>query len=150
MGYLIKQATSDLVKIETVIKVADMQQLSTLNTNDGYQIATIKPGYIFCPVTIMLQVNGTTDYSTFTHLWVWQGGGSPKIATYGRTVLNTLSPGIVSNFIVNIDHGTTATNQFGARTLNNRDLFLKMNIDDTTGDGDGFLTIYGYYIPDFI
>lgn len=149
MGFLVKKATSDLVKIETLIKAADMQQLSTLNTNDGYQINTIKSGFIFCPVTVLIQVNGTTGYSSFSHLWIWQGGGSPKIATYGRTVLNTLIPGMVSNFIVNVDHGTTATNQFGARTNGTRDLYLKMNIDDTSGDGDGFLTIYGYYLPMF-
>jgi hypothetical protein len=151
MGYLIKEAANiDLVKIETNIKAADMQQLSTLNTNDGYQIATIKPGYIFCPVTIMLQVNGTIAYSSFAHIWLWQGGGSPKIATYGKTGVNTLQPGAVANFIVNIDHGTTAQNQFGVKTEGTRDIFLKMNIDDTSGDGNGFLTIYGYYIPDFI
>jgi hypothetical protein len=150
MGFLVKKATSDLVKIETLIKAVDMQQLSTLNANDGYQINTIKSGFIFCPVTVIIQVKGTTGYSSFSHLWIWQGGGSPKIATYGRTGLNTLAPNQQSSFIVNIDHGTTATNQFGAKTNGARDLYLKMNIDDTTGDGDGFLTIYGYYLPEFL
>jgi hypothetical protein len=151
MGYLIKEAAnSDLVKIETLIKAADMQQLATLDTNNGYLINTIKTGFVFCPVTVILQVNGTIAYSSFSHIWLWQGTGAPKIATYGKTGVNTLQPGAAANFIVNVDHGTTATNQFGVRTVGTRDIYLKMNIDDTSGDGNGLLTMYGYYVPDFI
>lgn len=151
MGYLIKpNGGGDLVKIETYIKSSDMQQLATLDLNNGYQLTTSKPDYIFCPVSAMLQVNGKFAFSSFSHIWLWQGGGSPKIATYGRTSLNTLEPGVVANFIVDIDHGTTATNQFGVKTTGTRDLYLKMNTDDSSGDGDGLLTIYGYYIKDFL
>ena len=148
MGYLIKPAeTSDLVKFETLVKAVDMQQLATA----PYLLtATQKAGFVFVPVSAFIQVNGTTAYSTFSHLWINQIGVIPKAATYGRILSNDISPNYVSSFIVNIDHGTTPTNKFGVRIASNRDFELQMDIDDSSGDGDGFVTIYGYYLPEFI
>jgi hypothetical protein len=149
MGYLIEPAAAaELVKFETLIKAADMQQLFTA----PYDLTpTQKAGFIFSPVSAYIQVNGTTQYSNFLHLWITQGGvGTEVSATFGRTGNNILSPGTLSSFIVNIDHGTTPTNKFGVRQVVNRDYVLEMDQDDATGDGDGFVTIYGYYIPVFI
>jgi len=147
MGYLIKKAKSDLIKVETIIKAADMQQLATA----PYTLTTTqKAGFTFVPVTIFIQVNGTTSYNAFTHCWIWQGGGTGKTASFGKTLNNFFGVGTTSSFIVNVDHGTTATNQFGIRTVSNRDFILEMNIDDASGDGNGLLTMYGYYVPDFI
>lgn len=149
MGYLIKPTGGgDLVKFETTIKAADMQQLFTA----PYDLTpTQKAGFIFSPVSAFIQVNGTTSYNSFLHLWITQGGvGTEVSATFGRTANNILSPGTLSTFIVNIDHGTTPTNKFGVRQVVNRDYILEMDVDDTSGDGDGFVTIYGYYIPVFI
>ena len=148
MGYLIEPAAAaELVKFETYIKAVDMQQLATA----PYTLTpTIKAGFIFSPVSAYIQVNGTTDYNSFLHLWIAQQTGSSKTATYGFTGTNNLSPGALATFIVNIDHGTTPTNKFGVRQVVNRDYVLEMDQDDTSGDGDGFVTIYGYYIPVFI
>lgn len=149
MGYLIEPAApAELVKFTTLIKAIDMQQLNTA----PYDLTpTQKPGFIFSPVSAYIQVNGTTAYNTFLHLWITQQAGQLKTATFGRNGGNlVLSPGDLETFIVNIDHGTTATNKFGARQVNNRDYILQMDIDDTSGDGDGLVTIYGYYLPIFI
>lgn len=149
MGYIIKESsTGDLVKFETIIRAADMQQLATA----PYDLTpTQKAGFIFSPVSAYIQVNGTTQYSNFLHLWITQqGAGTEVSATFGRTANNILIPGALSSFIVNIDHGTTPTNKFGVRQVVNRDYVLEMNIDDSSGDGDGKVTIYGYYLPEFI
>lgn len=149
MGYLIEQGTpSELVKFETLIKASDMQQLNTA----PYDLTpTQKPGFIFSPVSAYIQVNGTTQYSNFLYLWITQAGvGTEVSATFSRTGNNILSPGTLSSFIVNIDHGTTPTNKFGVRQVVNRDYVLEMDQDDTSGDGDGLVTIYGYYLPIFI
>jgi hypothetical protein len=148
MGYLIEPAAAAaLVKFETLIKVADMQQLFTA----PYDLTpTQKAGFIFVPVSAFIQVNGTTPYNSFNHLWIGQGSGAAENSTFGKTATNTLSPGTASSFIVNIEHGATPTNKFGNRVAGNRDFILSMDLDDTSGDGDGFVTIYGYYLPIFI
>jgi len=148
MGYIIKEAaTSDLVKFETLIKAADMQQLGSA----AYPLTpTQKSGFVFVPVSAFIQVNGTTPYNTFLHLWLSQGGGTQVNSTFGRFGANQLTPGAAASFIVNIEHGVTATNRFGNRVSNNRDFELSMDIDDSSGNGDGFVTIYGYYLPNFI
>ena len=148
MGYLIKPAASgELVKFETLIKAVDMQQLATSPYN---LTPTQKAGFCFVPVSAFIQVNGTTAYNTFLHLWLKQGGGAQVNSTFGRFGANQLSPGgFASSFIVNIEHGVTATNRFGNRVSHNRDFILEMDADDTSGDGDGFVTIYGYYLPIF-
>jgi hypothetical protein len=146
MGYLIKPAGGDLVKIEATIPSARMATLATLPQT----ITTQKAGFTFMPVSAFIQVNGTTSYNTFLHLWLWQGGGALKTATFGRVGANELEPGKASAFIVNIDHGTTPTNKFGVTIQGDRDFVLEMNADDSSGDGDGKVTIYGYYLPDFI
>jgi hypothetical protein len=148
MGYLIKEGGGgDLVKFETIIRAADMQQLAST----PYALTpTQKAGFVFVPVSAFIQVNGTTAYNTFSHLWINQIGVIPKAATYGRISSNDLFPNFVSSFIVNIDHGTTPTNKFGVRIASNRDFELQMNIDDASGNGDGKVTLYGYYLPDFI
>jgi hypothetical protein len=146
MGYLIKESGGDLVKIETLIDVADMQQLFSR----PYPLtSTIKAGFTFVIVSAFIQVNGTLSYTSFLHLWIKQPFSTVK-ATFGRTLGSNLTPGIVSSFIVNINHGTTLINEFGVVTTPTRDFELSMNSDDATGDGNGFLTIYGYYLPDFI
>jgi hypothetical protein len=146
MGYLIKEGGSGLVKIEALIGAARMATLATLPQT----IPTQKAGFIFMPVAAFIQVNGTTSYNTFLHLWLWQQGTSGKAATFGRAGSNELEPGKASAFIVNIDHGTTPTNQFGVTVSGARDFVLQMNANDASGDGDGFVTLYGYYLPDFI
>jgi hypothetical protein len=148
MGYLIKPAGGgDLVKFETLIKAVDMQQLFTAPYN---LTPTQKAGFIFVPVSAFIQVNGTTPYNSFNHLWIGQGAGAAENSTFGKTATNTLSPGTASSFIVNIEHGATPTNKFGNRVSGTRDFILSMDSDDTSGDGAGFLTIYGYYLPEFI
>lgn len=144
MGYLIQQSSGDLIKVETFIKAGSMQ---TLATNPYPITPTVKSGFTFVPVSVFLQVNGTTGYNAFSHIWLKQNGSSPVCATFNKTGSNYLTLGGVASFIVNIDHGTTPTNQFGVSISAARDFELIMNIDDTTGDGDGFLTIYGYYLP---
>jgi len=148
MGYLIEPASSELVKFETIIRAADMQQLAST----PYALTpTQKAGFIFSPVSAYIQVNGTTAYTVFNHIWIGQqpGAGTAKTATYGRTGTNNISPNNISSFIVNVDHGTTPTNKFGVRQVSNRDYYLEMDLDDTSGDGDGKVTIYGYYLPIF-
>jgi hypothetical protein len=113
-------------------------------------IPTYKPGFVFMPVAAFIQVNGTNSYNSFLHLWLWQQGTAGKAATFGVTGSNSLEPGKSSAFIVNIDHGTTPTNKFGVTVAGTRDFVLEMDSDDTGGDGDGLLTIYGYYLPDFL
>jgi hypothetical protein len=144
MGYLIEPAAAaELVKFETLIKAVDMQQLFTA----PYDLTpTQKAGFVFVPVSAFIQVNGTTPYNTFLHLWLLQGGGTQVNSTFGRFGANQLTPGAAASFIVNIEHGVTATN----RLTPNRDFTLEMDQDDTGGDGDGFVTIYGYYLPEFI
>jgi hypothetical protein len=148
MGYLIEPAAAaELVKFTTLIKAADMQQLFTA----PYDLTpTQKVGFIFVPVSAFIQVNGTTPYNTFLHLWIGQGAGAAENSTFGKTATNTLTPGTASSFIVNIEHGATPTNKFGNRVSGTRDFILSMDLDDTSGDGDGFVTIYGYYLPIFI
>lgn len=146
MGYLIEQGGAGLVKIEALISAGRMATLSTLPQT----IPTQKTGFIFMPVAAFVQVNGTIPYNVFNHLWLWQGGGAAKIATFGRTASNELEPGKSSAFIVNIDHGTTPTNRFGVTISEARDIIIEMNIDDNSGDGDGLFTLYGYYLPKFI
>jgi hypothetical protein len=148
MGYLIKPTGGgDLVKFETLIKAVDMQQLAT----SPYDLTpTQKTGFVFVPVSAFIQVNGTTDYNTFNNLWIGQGTGNAQNSTFGKTATNILSPGTACSFIVNIEHGVTATNKFGNRVAGNRDFILTMDSDDSSGDGDGFVTIYGYYLPEFI
>lgn len=146
MGYLIKPAGGDLVKIEALIDAGRMATLATT----PQAIPTEKPGFVFMPVAAFIQVNGTTSYDTFNHLWLWQQGGADKIATFGRTGATNLEPGKAQAFIVNIDHGTTPTNKFGSNVTGTRDIVIQMNADDSSGDGDGLFTLYGYYLPDFI
>jgi hypothetical protein len=146
MGYLIEPGGGALVKIETLISAVRMQTLST----NPQTIKTKKAGFVFMPVAAFIQVNGTSSYNTFLHLWLWQQGGAEKAATFGRAGANELEPGKASAFIVNIDHGTLPTNQFGVTIEGNRDFVLEMDQDDSSGDGDGFVTIYGYYLPEFI
>jgi hypothetical protein len=146
MGYLIKEGGGDLVKIEATILAARMATLATLPQT----ITTQKAGFIFMPVAAFIQVNGTTSYNTFAHLWLWQQGGAYKIATFGRVGPNELEPGKAQAFIVNIDHGTTPTNKFGSNITGTRDIVIEMDADDSSGDGDGLFTLYGYYLPDFI
>ena len=146
MGYLIENTANDFVKFETLIRAVDIQQLATA----PYTLtSTIKAGFIFVPVSASMQVNGTTGYTTFLHMWIWQGGGATKTATFGRTLASLLAPGKVSNFIVNVDHGTTLANQFGNSIDGTRDFVLEMNADDVSGDGDGKVTMYGYYVAEF-
>lgn len=147
MGYLIKQQDAELVKFETNILRGDMQQLATV----PYALtATQKVGFVFTPVSAFIQVNGTLPYNTFSNLWIVQPGGTEKNATFQRVGSNNLNPNTVCAFIVNIAHGTIPINIFGNRVVSNRDFELSMNIDDTSGDGDGLVTIYGYYLPIFI
>jgi hypothetical protein len=148
MGYLIEQgAPSELVKFETLIKAADMQQLFSA----PYDLTpTQKAGFCFVPVSAFIQVNGTTPYNLFNHLWLGQGTGNAVNSTYGKTATNTLDPGTAASFIVNIEHGVVAGNKFGNRVAANRDFKISMDLDDTSGDGDGFFTLYGYYLPEFI
>jgi len=146
MGYLIDPSGLGLVKIKALISAGRMATLATLPQT----IPTDKPGFIFMPVAAYVQVNGTTPYNVFNHLWLWQGGGSEKIATFGRVGSNILDPGKASAFIVNIDHGTVPTNRFGVTISSGRDIEILMDIDDSSGDGDGLFTLYGYYLPDFI
>ena len=147
MGYLIEPTANDLVKFETLIKAADMQQLNSAPYN---LTPTQKAGFVFSPVSVFIQVNGTTAYVNFNHIWISQNPANEKTATFGKTLTNVLQPNSVCSFLVNIDHGTVPTNRFGVRQVSNRDYILSMDLDDTSGDGDGFLTIYGYYLPDFI
>jgi hypothetical protein len=148
MGYLIEQgAPSELVKFETLIKAADMQKLATA----PYTLtATQKAGFVFVPVSAFIQVNGTTPYNTFLHLWLDQPGGTQVNSTFSRFGSNVLTPGAASSFIVNIEHGVAAANRFGNRVAANRDFQIRMDVDDLSGDGDGFFTLYGYYLPQFI
>jgi hypothetical protein len=146
MGYLIEPTANYFVKFETLIRAADMQQLATA----PYTLtSTIKAGFIFVPVSASIQVNGSTGYTTFAHLWIWQGGGTTKSATFARSLTNVLGPSKVCNFIVNVDHGTLPTNQFGNSIDGTRDFILKMDVDDFGGDGDGKVIMYGYYLPEF-
>ena len=147
MGFIIKQGGGDLVKIETIIKAVDMQQLATAPYN---LTPTQKAGFVFVPVSAFIQVNGTTAYNVFLHLWIEQPGGTQINSTFGRAGANILTPGSACSFIVNIEHGVTPTNKFGNRVTSNRDFNLRMDIDDSSGDGDGKLTLYGYYLPVFI
>jgi hypothetical protein len=146
MGYLIEPGGGALVKIETLISAGRMATLATLPQT----ITTQKPGFVFMPVAAFIQVNGTSNYSTFLHLWLWQQGTAGKAATFGLTGSNELEPGKASAFIVNIDHGTTPTNKFGVTISGVRDFVLEMDQDDSSGDGDGLVTLYGYYLPDFL
>jgi hypothetical protein len=145
MGYLIEPG-SGLVKIQTLIPAGRMATLATLPQT----IPTLKTGFIFMPVAAFIQVNGTSSYNTFLHLWLWQAGGAEKAATFGRAGANELEPGKASAFIVDIDHGTAPVNKFGVTIAGGRDFVLEMDQDDSSGDGDGFVTIYGYYLPEFI
>ena len=147
MGFLIKKAASDLVKFTTLIKAVDMQQLFTAPFD---LTPTQKANFVFVPVSAFIQVNGTTAYNSFLHLWIYQGGGAEYNSTFGRVGANQLSPNTACSFIVNIEHGRVPTNKFGNEVSNSRDFILGMNADDTSGDGDGFVTIYGYYLPEFI
>jgi hypothetical protein len=146
MGYLIEPGGGALVKIEALIGAGRMSALATA----PQIIPTVKPGFIFMPVAAFIQVNGTTPYNSFIHLWLWQAGGAEKAATFGRAGANELEPGKASAFIVNIDHGTVPTNKFGVTIGGGRDFVLEMDQDDSSGDGDGLVTLYGYYLPDFI
>jgi hypothetical protein len=148
MGYLIKEAaTGDLVKFETLIKAVDMQQLFS----NPYDLTpTQKAGFVFAPVSAFIQVNGTTSYNLFNHLWIYQQGGNDINSTFGKTATNILTPNFAASFIVNIEHGFVPGNKFGNRVANTRDFTISMDIDDSSGNGDGFVTIYGYYLPIFI
>lgn len=146
MGYLIKQAGSDFIKFETLIKANDMQTLSSA----PYGLTpTIKAGFVFVPVTVYIQVNGTTSYDSFNHLWIQQAGGNKVNSSFQCLGSNQLTPSAVSSFIVNIEHGVTPTNVFGNRVVDSRDFEISMDIDDSSGDGDGLVTMIGYYIPIF-
>jgi hypothetical protein len=148
MGYLIKPAgESDIVKFETLIKAADMQQLNSAPYN---LTPTQKAGFIFVPTICFIQVNGTTAYNTFNHMWIYQdGGGVVYNSTFGRTAASFLAPSSLCSFIVNIEHGLTPTNKFGNRTIANRDFLIAMDTDDLSGDGDGIVTMKGFYQPIF-
>jgi hypothetical protein len=144
MGYLIEPAGGELVKFTTFIDFVDMIQLNSV----PYQLTpTVKPGFTFCLVSAFIQTDKGT-FSTFSHMWITQTS-SIKAATFGRTAVNQFTTGKVSNFIVNIDHGTTPTNVFGSSNKAIGEYYLEMDLDDTSGTGSGFLTMYGYYIPDF-
>ena len=146
MGYLIENTANDFVKFETLIRAVDIQQLAT----SPYTLtSTIKAGFIFVPIAASIQVNGSTGYTSFSHLWIWQGGGTTKSATFGSSLLNVLNPSKVCNFIVNVDHGTAPTNQFGNSIDGTRDFILQMDVDDAGGDGDGKVIMYGYYVAEF-
>jgi hypothetical protein len=144
MGYLI-ESSFGLQKIEATIPAADMQTLGTT----PYIIFTQKTGFQFVPTVIYIQFDGTTDYDTFDHAYIGSAGpGDGILASFGRFQANTFSVGTVSSFIVNINHGTYPTNVFGSTTSSVRPyLKLSMNADDASGDGNGYLTMYGYYVP---
>jgi hypothetical protein len=142
MGYLIKEGGGDLVKFTTLISNDDMIQLNSV----PYQLGnTVKTGFTFCIVSAFIQTD-KTEFSAFNHMWITQTS-SIKAATFGRTAVNQFTAGKVAAFIVNVDHGTTPTNKFGSSNKSIGEYFLEMNIDDSSGNGVGFLTMYGYYIP---
>jgi hypothetical protein len=146
MGYLIEPGGSDLVTFETFIKAADMQQLNSA----PYPLTpTQKAGFVFVPTICFIQVNGTIPYNTFLHLWIKQTGSAEVNSTFGKAGVNQLDPFSVCSFIVNIEHGVTPTNKFGNKITPTRDFILEMNIDDFSGDGDGLVTMKGFYVPIF-
>jgi hypothetical protein len=147
MGYLIKAETvSEIETFVTDIRAIDMQNLFSTS----YPLTpTQKAGFIFVPTICFIQVNGTTPYSSFSHMWIFQGGGNNFNSTFAKTLSNILSPGSVSSFIVNLEHGVLPTNVFGNRVVATRDFELAMDTDDLTGDGDGKVTMKGFYVPIF-
>ena len=148
MGYLIKPAAeSEIFTFETLIKAVSMQQLATA----PYPLTpTQKAGFVFVPVTSFIQVNGTIGYSLFNHIWIGQTGTATINATYQNSISNGLVVNSVSSFLVNIEHKLLPPNIFGCRISSNRDFFISMDLDDTSGNGDGLVTMKGYYQPIFI
>jgi len=147
MGYLI-DSNFGLQKIDVFIPAASMQSLATT----PYLILNERVGYEFVLTTAYMRFDGTTNYNQFDHAWIGTAGkyvnGDCVLATFGRYEANEFRVGAVSSFLVNINHGTFAVNVFGSTTDEQRlTLNLSMNIDDTSGDGNGYLTMYGYYVP---
>lgn len=147
MGYLI-ESNFGLQKIEAIIPAANMQ---TLNTSP-YIVFTQKAGFQFVPTVVYMQFDGTTGYDNFNYAWILSftpdSTGDGVLATFGRFQANTFSIETVSSFIVNVNHGSFPSNVFGSTTDNTRQyLRLSMDIDDNSGDGNGYLTMYGYYVP---
>jgi hypothetical protein len=143
MGYLIKEAKNDLVKVETIISAADMQ---TLHSAPYTLTSTIKTGFIFYIVSATIQVNGSAIYNNWTYLWIWQGGGINKAASMVKSLGNTLVPSAGNTFAINVDVNFGVV-KYGTFIDPNRDYILEMNVDDPTGDGKAVVTLYGIYVP---
>jgi hypothetical protein len=134
MGYLIQ--SNDLVKITKSIREAELQTMGTT----PIQVVTQRPGTCFCVVNAFLQIDITgTAYSGYTHMQLTDGAA----LVYASFGYSTLQIGFVNSFICSLKH---PVNQFGATFDSTRDIFLTSTIDPTAGDGDGLLTMYGYYL----
>lgn len=131
MGYLIQ--SNDLVKITKSLREGELQTMSTTPV----QVFTQRPGTCFILANAILQTyTGGTPYTGYTHMQLTDGAA----LVYASFGYNSFQ---IASFICSLKH---PVNNFGANYAPSRNIFLTSTIDPTAGDGDGLLTMYGYFI----
>jgi hypothetical protein len=140
MGYLIEN-TTELVKLEIEITEAQFQSLNT----SGVVIFPNENARVFVPTVAFLQIYDTlsaVDYAGFGHLYLTDQSASQIAATFDATLLQ-VGKRFVNSFAINIKH---PVNIFGSNQAFQNDLILLAASTPTSGNGDGRLTVYGYYV----
>ena len=141
MGYLIKNE-GEIQKFTTFIERGDMANLSS----SPYLLnPPVKPGFQFSIISAFIQCQGILGYTNYTYLWIWQRGGLNKTCSMVKTLGNNLAPGFTNGFTMNVD--VNGAIKYGSMLSYTREYYLEMNIDDSSGDCAGLVTLYGVFLP---